>query len=121
MERRVARRRRGRDVLEVGRRVYVGARDVRASRRRDERGSEVHVFMRVEIACSTWSRLRGLLGRKRFDGVLLLMPCNDVHTFGMKAPIDIAFVEQDGFVAESKEQGDRVEFKDLICDQRSNK
>ena len=105
--------------------------------------------MRVEIACSTWSRLRGLLGRKRFDGVLLLMPCNDVHTFGMKAPIDIAFVEQDGFVAESHcgvgpcrrlrckaaiatlerfsdeapwfEQGDRVEFKDLICDQRSNK
>lgn len=45
--------------------------------------------------------MRGLLGRKDFDGVLVLMPCNDVHTFGMRREIDIAFVDSGGTVVGS--------------------
>lgn len=57
--------------------------------------------MNFEIACTARSRLLGLLGRSRFDGVLLLVPCHDVHTFGMSRPLDIAFVAADGTVIES--------------------
>lgn len=57
--------------------------------------------MRIQIACSLISRLLGLRGRDAFDGVLLLVPCNDIHTFGMCRPIDVAFVSADGAVLES--------------------
>lgn len=57
--------------------------------------------MKVEIACSLAARLRGLAGRDSFDGALLLVPCNDVHTFTMYRQIDIAFVAVDGTVLES--------------------
>lgn len=57
--------------------------------------------MRVEVASTLRSRFRGLFGRAGFDGVLLLVPCNDIHTFGMRKPIDVAFVASDGAVIES--------------------
>ena len=47
------------------------------------------------------SRLLGLFGRPGFEGVLMLVPCHDVHTFGMSRPLDIAFVAADGTVIES--------------------
>lgn len=47
------------------------------------------------------SRLLGLHAHGDFDGVLLLVPCNDVHTFGMNRPIDAAFVAADGTVLEA--------------------
>ena len=57
--------------------------------------------MRLSIACTMVSRLRGL-SRSVSDGrVLLLVPCNDVQTFTMHRNIDIAFVSQDGIVLES--------------------
>ena len=98
--------------------------------------------MRVEIACSVFSRLRGLLCRKEYPELLLLTPCNDIHTFGMHQPIDVAFIARDGTVLESHrslgarrrlrckratstleriaedtpwfEQGDRVDLKALV-------
>lgn len=57
--------------------------------------------MKVEIACSIHARLIGLHGRDSIDGALLLVPCNDIHTFGMRQPIDVAFVAADGSVIES--------------------
>ena len=54
--------------------------------------------MSVQVANTAWSRLRGLLGREDFEGVLLLERCNDVHTFGMRFPLDIAFIADDGMV-----------------------
>lgn len=57
--------------------------------------------MRVEIACTLRARLRGLLGRTRFEGALLLVPCSSIHTVGMKRPIDVAFVDIDGVVVAS--------------------
>lgn len=66
----------------------------------DKRSSEVPVPMKVEIACGMLDRLRGLLGRDHLNGVLLLAPCNDIHTFGMRHPIDVAFLALDGTVLE---------------------
>ena len=57
--------------------------------------------MRNQIATTLRARLRGLLGHDDFTAALLLAPCNDVHTLGMKRPIDIAFVDEDGIVIES--------------------
>ena len=57
--------------------------------------------MSFEIASTMPARLKGLLGRSGFGGVLLLAPCRDIHTFGMRRPIDVAFVSADGAVIES--------------------
>lgn len=57
--------------------------------------------MKLEVASTMGARLRGLLGRPDFDGVLMLVPCRDIHTFGMRRPIDVAFVAPDGTVLES--------------------
>lgn len=56
--------------------------------------------MDFEIASTMRSRLLGLFGRPGFSGVLMLVPCNDIHTFGMQKPIDVAFVAADGTVIE---------------------
>ena len=57
--------------------------------------------MRLSIACKTLSRLRGLAGNVSDDAVLMLAPCNDVHTFTMRRAIDVAFASWDGVVLES--------------------
>ena len=57
--------------------------------------------MKVELACSLRARFRGLIGWEGFDAVLLLAPCNDVHTFGMRGEIDVAFIDANGMVIES--------------------
>ena len=57
--------------------------------------------MKLEIACTMRGRLRGLLGRPDFDGVLMLVPCHDIHTFGMRRPIDVAFMAADCVIVES--------------------
>ena len=36
-----------------------------------------------------------------WHGVLVLAPCADVHTFGIRRSLDIAFVDQRGVVLES--------------------
>ena len=51
------------------------------------------VLATLEIAESSRARARGLLGRDDFDGALLLQPAKSVHTFGMRFPIDVAFVD----------------------------
>lgn len=57
--------------------------------------------MNIELACTTRARLKGLYGRSSFDGVLLIAPCHDVHTLGMKRPLDIAFVSSEGVILAS--------------------
>jgi uncharacterized membrane protein (UPF0127 family) len=50
-------------------------------------------FVNVYIADAFWARLQGWLGKDTpgEDG-LLILPCNSVHTFFMKFPIDVVFV-----------------------------
>lgn len=53
------------------------------------------------LAGKSLRRVKGLLGSRPGKETLLLMPCNDVHTVGMRHSLDIAFVDQRGCVLES--------------------
>ena len=54
----------------------------------------------LEFATTAKERLRGMLFRDPDDITRLLIPCQDVHTFGMRYPLDIAFISKDGDVLE---------------------
>ena len=52
---------------------------------------------RCELADSPWRRLRGLMGRAgmgRNDG-LMLCPAGSIHTWFMRFPIDVVFLDSD--------------------------
>lgn len=53
---------------------------------------------RLEIARSTRDRMRGLLGRDSLPsgGGMLIERCSSIHTFFMKFPIDVIFLDRDG-------------------------
>lgn len=53
---------------------------------------------KLEFASSVPQRLRGMLFRDPDDVTRILVPCRDVHTFGMRYPLDIAFISKDGYV-----------------------
>lgn len=55
----------------------------------------------LHIAAGLASRMRGLLFSPVRQGVLLLAPCRDIHTVGMRHALDIAFVDADGMVVEA--------------------
>ncbi|MEW8506908.1 MAG: DUF192 domain-containing protein [Candidatus Thiodiazotropha sp.] len=52
------------------------------------------------IADSYFTRLRGLLGKKQLSDNhgLLLEGCASVHTFGMRYPLDLVFLDKSGKV-----------------------
>lgn len=50
---------------------------------------------KLEVAASPWARYRGLLGRDGLDGAILLVKTNGVHTFGMRFPLDVAYLTRD--------------------------
>ena len=56
------------------------------------------VLAAAEEAAGVRGRSRGLLGRNGVDGVMVLRPCRNVHTFGMRFAIDVAFCDRDGVV-----------------------
>ncbi len=60
----------------------------------------VSVGDQVGLADRWWSRFRGLLGRSGLETGegLLLTPCSGVHMFGMRFPLDLAFLDQTGLV-----------------------
>ncbi len=47
-----------------------------------------------------FSRLKGLLGRQNLqpDEALIIQPCNSVHTFFMRFPIDCLFLDKNNIV-----------------------
>ncbi|MEU3343843.1 DUF192 domain-containing protein [Streptomyces sp. NPDC006700] len=49
----------------------------------------------LELATSYRARTKGLLGRDAVDGAILLSPANNVHTFRMRIPIDVAYLDRD--------------------------
>ena len=53
------------------------------------------VLAAIDIAESFRERSRGLLGRDGVEGALLLRPAHQVHSFGMRFPIDVAFCTDD--------------------------
>jgi uncharacterized membrane protein (UPF0127 family) len=56
------------------------------------------VLAAAEVAVTRRQRRKGLLGRAQHEGVLILRPCRQVHSLGMKFPVDVAFCDRDGFV-----------------------
>ena len=57
--------------------------------------------MRLRTLRSWQERLRGLLGTDdNADGVVLC-GCSSIHTWGMRYPLDVAFVTRDGEVLKS--------------------
>ncbi len=54
----------------------------------------------VIIADTPFKRIKGLLGKKelRKGQALVLRPCNSIHTFFMRFPIDVLFVDKDNRV-----------------------
>ncbi|KOG32999.1 DUF192 domain-containing protein [Streptomyces resistomycificus] len=57
-------------------------------------GERDPVRVPLEIAASYRARTRGLLGRDAVTGALLLTPANSVHTFRMRMPIDVAYLDR---------------------------
>lgn len=57
-------------------------------------------FAYVRIAATSHERRKGLLGLDRLQpgAGLWIAPCEAVHTFGMKIPIDAVFLGKDGRV-----------------------
>ena len=59
------------------------------------------VLASAEVARSIRDRTQGLLGRRVAEdvvGALVLRPCRQVHTLGMRFPIDVAFCDRHGLV-----------------------
>jgi len=54
----------------------------------------------VYAASTFMQRLRGLLGRTELGDseALHIAPCSDVHSFGMRYPLDIVFLNETGEV-----------------------
>src|SRR5829696_8977527 len=60
--------------------------------------SETRVLASVDLATSFGERLKGLLGRDHIDGAFAIPNCRWVHTIGMRFPIDVAYISDDGEV-----------------------
>jgi uncharacterized membrane protein (UPF0127 family) len=56
------------------------------------------VAARIELAIDSTGRRRGLLGRASLPSgdALVIAPCGGIHTFFMRFPIDVAFVDRQG-------------------------
>lgn len=56
------------------------------------------VLATAEVASTRRARRRGLLGRDAVEGALVLRPCRQVHTLGMRFEIDAIWCDQAGRV-----------------------
>lgn len=61
---------------------------------------DIAVIPDVEVADNFFTRFRGLMFRKSIsDGYgLLIKPCNQIHMFNMKFPLDIIYLSADNEV-----------------------
>jgi uncharacterized membrane protein (UPF0127 family) len=69
---------------------------------------------KLEVASTLWARTKGLLGRASLpeDQGLWIHRCNSIHTFFMKFPIDLVFVDRKMVVKKtiSKVKPNRIVF-----------
>ena len=63
--------------------------------------SDAHVLASAEVAADRSSRRRGLLHRDGLEGALVITSCRWVHTIGMRFPLDVAYVDDDGTVVKT--------------------
>jgi len=62
------------------------------------------VARKLDAAFDSAARKHGLLGRDGLDdaSALVIAPCSAVHTFFMRFPIDVLFVDRDGRVKRAR-------------------
>ena len=67
-----------------------------------ERSTGALLADRVRVAATHWTRLRGLLGTRELpDGAgLWILPCRQIHMFGMRYAIDAVFLDAEQRVVE---------------------
>lgn len=63
------------------------------------------IDLNIELAASFGKRFLGLMFRKQMpeDYALLLVPCNAIHTFSMRFPIDVVYIDTDGVIVKIEE------------------
>lgn len=54
------------------------------------------IIMDLKIAKNMFSRMKGLMGKKEIDYAMYFYPCNAIHTFFMKIPIDVLYLDNCG-------------------------
>jgi uncharacterized protein len=61
----------------------------------------------VRVANTHWTRFCGLIGTAaqdfQFGEALWIVPCRGVHTFGMRFPLDLLYLDRGGNVVEVRE------------------
>ena len=60
--------------------------------------SDARVLASAEVADTRSAKRRGLSGRASIDGALVIPGCRWIHTVGMKFPIDVAYLDDQGTV-----------------------
>ena len=60
--------------------------------------SEGRVLASLEVAATRADRRRGLRRRSDFEGALFLERTRWIHTFGLRFPIDVAYLDTEGVV-----------------------
>lgn len=58
------------------------------------------VLASLDVASSVLAKSRGLLGKKGYEGAMLLRGTRSVHTIGMRFAIDVAFLTDDLYVVD---------------------
>lgn len=53
------------------------------------------VLAAADRADTVFDRMRGLLGRASYEGAMLLPKTRSVHSFGLRFPIDVAFLDHE--------------------------
>ena len=59
----------------------------------------------AEVATGRRAKRRGLLGRDGLEGAFVIEHCRWVHTFGMRFPIDVAYLGAGGEVLQTVRMG----------------
>lgn len=72
----------------------------------NQKGEKTPLFTQTMIANSFFLRLKGLLGRTSLSEAeaLIISPCRQVHTVGMRMTIDVIFVDKNKRVTKIVEE-----------------
>jgi len=67
------------------------------------RSKNTLLVLNASLAGSFFTRMFGLLGRESLkqDEALVLKPCNSIHTFFMRFPIDVIFLDKNNRVVKT--------------------
>ena len=65
--------------------------------------SDGKALARIRVADRFFHRLKGLMGERDIKEGLLLHPCSQVHTYFMREPIDVVYLDKLGRVLSVEE------------------